>query len=664
MKSKVIIQSAALILLTLLAGSCGGSLLSTTPEVKSVVEIAVTSLTVTATETTATIAWSTTEATTHFVEYGTVSGTYTGAIPQSTTAATSHSVTISGLSESTTYYYRVTNLDSTLYASPSAENSFATSSYAGIHVTGLSASAAMTAATLTWTTDVATTHVVEYGTSSGSYALATTVSSSAVTAHTAPLSGLTASTTYYYRILNYNTTMPSTVSAECSFTTTATDTIVVSNLTATATSTTTVDITWTTNVATTHLIEYGTTSGSYTNSTILSSASATSHSVSLTGLTTMTTYYFRVCNYASGLSDSVGTESSFQPAPTLAQRLRGIWMIGGLKSYSYADVVSQVDLFDPVTGAWYTGITTLPTPVSFAAAASLSGNIYVIGGFTTSGTAQSIVQIYSVSTDAWTTSSYTMPLARANISAAVVNGKIYILGGTAGAAVGVAWSGSTTTYEYTPDLAWNSKVVYSSTSLTERLSLAFNDVVYNLGGRNAAAAPVGTHDGYSATYDATTSTVTEIPLTTSGTATSLARTGLAGVVYTPESGPAVMAIVGGFSALTNSTGYNNFIANGTTACTTTYSNLFQYINYPFAATSSYWKGGGAVYPESMGFASAALYGSKMYVFGGTNSIITTSASGLSKVYWFDLASPESGAWTAATSMPVGRYGHVAVTINQ
>jgi hypothetical protein len=112
------------------------------------------------------------------VEYGTESGNYTSATSQSTTDDTAHSVTLTGLSEGTTYYYRLRNYHHTLGESITFEMSFETASTSiGIEVTNLIATANETGATITWTTNVETTHLVVYGIESGEYTNSTTPSS-------------------------------------------------------------------------------------------------------------------------------------------------------------------------------------------------------------------------------------------------------------------------------------------------------------------------------------------------------------------------------------------------------------------------------------------------------------------------------------------------------
>jgi hypothetical protein len=426
---------------------------------------------------------------------------------------------------------------------------------------------------------------------------------------------------------------------------------------------TTADIGWTTNVPTTHLVEYGTAPGAYTQSTFQTDTASELHTVALTGLVEATTYYYRVRNFHSSLPDVVSAESSFATGvsapPTLVQKQRGIWMVGGLSGNAVTTTVSQVDLFDPVLGTWYPGVTSLPTPVSFAAACSWGGKIYVIGGFDSGGNVRNIVQIYNVADDAWSSGTNMPPGAlsgRANVYAATVNNRIYLLAGTTGNAT-AAWIlplAGVRTWEYNPTGdSWTQKADYTSANYTsERLALAFNDVIYNFSGRSASSTPNTAHDGYAVTTNSYTSGATEVVLTS-------ARTGVSGVLYAPAAGPAVMAIVGGFTALPAIT--QNFIVQ--IAAGSTPTSLFQYLYYPFTAPAT-WQNAVNNFPDSVGFSSAALSGSKIFVYGGTSSVATTTpaASGRTYAYWFDLANLPNGAWTACSSMPVGRYGHTAVAV--
>jgi len=77
------------------------------------------------TDTSAVITWTTDEASDSEVQYGTTSGSYPSNV-NSTNMVTSHSINLSGLSQDTTYYYRVRSEDASTNARTSSEMSFAT----------------------------------------------------------------------------------------------------------------------------------------------------------------------------------------------------------------------------------------------------------------------------------------------------------------------------------------------------------------------------------------------------------------------------------------------------------------------------------------------------------------------------------------------------------
>ena len=143
-----------------------------------------------------TVAWTAaTDADGYRVEWGTTSGSYTDS---ATTAATSY--TITGLNENTTHYVRVVSTRTgAADGAPSDEESAATRPSPPGQVTGVATTAASdTSIAVSW--DAATDadgYRIEWGDNSGDYSLdsATTLS----TSHT--VTGLTANTTYYLRVV-------------------------------------------------------------------------------------------------------------------------------------------------------------------------------------------------------------------------------------------------------------------------------------------------------------------------------------------------------------------------------------------------------------------------------------------------------------------------------
>jgi hypothetical protein len=88
-------------------------------------------------------------------------------------------------------------------------------------ISGISSGTPTTSgATVAWTTNQASTSQVQYGTTT-SYGASTTESSAMVTAHSVALTGLSASTTYHYRVVSTNSDNETSSSSDSTFTTAA-----------------------------------------------------------------------------------------------------------------------------------------------------------------------------------------------------------------------------------------------------------------------------------------------------------------------------------------------------------------------------------------------------------------------------------------------------------
>lgn len=77
-----------------------------------------------------------------------------------------------------------------------------------------------TTATITWTTNENADSQVQYGLTT-SYGTTTTLDATLVTSHSVPLSGLTAATTYHYRVISKDAAVNTTTSSDATFTTSA-----------------------------------------------------------------------------------------------------------------------------------------------------------------------------------------------------------------------------------------------------------------------------------------------------------------------------------------------------------------------------------------------------------------------------------------------------------
>src|SRR3989344_5517718 len=175
-------------------------------------------------------------------------------------------------------------------------------------------------ATITWETNEDADSTVWFATSSGFVIGAAGVqmktSSSEVEKHQIRLSDLEAGTTYYVKVGSEDTSGNDTVSNEFSFTTLAdTEAPEISGVDAENTATTTATIVWETDEAANSVVWYATTSGFNTDddgvlraeSTLLT----TSHSVSLSGLTASTTYYYMVSSTDTDNNETKSDEESF-----------------------------------------------------------------------------------------------------------------------------------------------------------------------------------------------------------------------------------------------------------------------------------------------------------------------------------------------------------------
>ena len=172
---------------------------------------------------------------------------------------------------------------------------------------------------ITWTTNENADSKVWYSTSTPVVATSSipSVSSTAlITSHDMTLTGLSASTTYYYLVQSSDASGNVGTSTEQSFTTlSAPDTTapVISGISATSTASTTTSIVWTTNEPADSTVWYAisTPVSTATASSTSSASLTTSHNISLSGLNASTLYYYFVGSKDSALNAATSTEYSF-----------------------------------------------------------------------------------------------------------------------------------------------------------------------------------------------------------------------------------------------------------------------------------------------------------------------------------------------------------------
>ena len=251
------------------------------------------------------------------VYYGTASGNYT----QTINVGNVTTYIAANLTDGITYYFAVTASDTlgneSGYSNEVSKTTGAVDTtppvISGVYTSAISSNSA----TINWTTNETSDTQVEYGTTI-SYGYSTTLNTSLVTTHSQTISSLSPSTLYHYRVKSRDAASNLSVSQNYTFTTSAlVDTtppvisnIQVKNITASAAT-----ITWTTNEASTAQAEYGLTT-SYGNLTPLDSSLLTIHSVTIIGLSSFTTYDFRVRSRDAAGNEAVSGNRTFTTSNT------------------------------------------------------------------------------------------------------------------------------------------------------------------------------------------------------------------------------------------------------------------------------------------------------------------------------------------------------------
>lgn len=254
----------------------------------------------------------------------------------------------------------------------------------------------------------------------------------------------------------------------------------------------------------------------------------------------------------------------------------------------------------------------VPQPRTEVAAASLDGQIYLIGGFSKEGLT-SRVERYDSGTDRWTERA-AMPAALHHAGAAALNGKIYVVGGFEGAK---SWKPTRGLWEYDPTTdRWTAKREMP----TARGALGvgvWQGKIYAVGGLGASEAKrLLENTGANEVYDPETDRwETKAPLPN------------------PRDHLAVAVLEGAIHAIGGR--FNSDYA----------ANLALHHVYDPAADR--WRPAAPLPRRRSGIAAAVLNG-KIYVFGGESSQGTFSDN--------DAYNPAADHWQAAPPMPTPRHG--------
>jgi len=466
------------------------------------------------------ITWTTSLSGTSVVDYGTTTlygSTVTG------TTGTSHSVTLTGLSSTTTYHFRVRSISAT--NSSDTVNSNDSTFRSGMIISGITVTSINSiTVTIAWTNSDGCTSVIEYGTT---VSYGSSISDGNNTSHSVTLTGLSPSTTYHYRIKLISETDSSDVtpSLDRTFTTNPSE---ISVITVSGISSTSVTITWTTASIGTSVIDYGTTT-SYGNTA--TGTSGTSHSVTLTGLTYNTTYHFRAKSVLSSStyysSDTTFTTSSPEIIDVAVMINSGSIVISWTTSSrgtsvveygvttSYGSTVTD----DTSTYSHSVTITGLPTATTYhfrAKSVIYSQSAYSADTtFTTAGITISSISLTNVNSNSvkitWTTSA--SGTSTVEYGATSSYGLTAISSGGTSHSVTLTGLSPATTYHYrvvstsattSSDTAYSTDSTFTSipaevSSVTVTISYTSVTFVWNTGATMTSLVEYGTTSSYGST---------------------------------------------------------------------------------------------------------------------------------------------------------------------
>lgn len=171
---------------------------------------------------TASVIWTTNEGATSQILYGTTTG-YGFSTVLDATLVGAHSQTLTGLVPGTMYHLQIQSKDASNNLAASLDQTFTTLTLDTTPptISSVTASPASGTASVTWTTNEAATSKVYYSTVNpvdlGSASSTSDVT--LVTSHTANLTGLNASTTYFYVVQSADASLNTATSSQQSFTT-------------------------------------------------------------------------------------------------------------------------------------------------------------------------------------------------------------------------------------------------------------------------------------------------------------------------------------------------------------------------------------------------------------------------------------------------------------
>ena len=259
------------------------------------------------------LAWTASvDATSYKIERSLNNLTWTTLAPSPALTGSSTSYADTGLTAGTTYYYRLSAISAAGTSAPAATGATLTlPAVPTLTATVVSS----TQVNLSWTPSLSATGYRLQQSIDGGFTW-TTLASPTVTTYIN--TGLTANTSYQYRVAALNATGTSANSSASVVTTFQT---AANNFTATAVSTTEIDLSWTTATsATGYKLEQSINNTIWTTLAPSPALTGSSTGYAVTGLTAGTTYYFRISTITVSGTSAPGaaiTQSTLSVAPTV-----------------------------------------------------------------------------------------------------------------------------------------------------------------------------------------------------------------------------------------------------------------------------------------------------------------------------------------------------------
>ena len=318
---------------------------------------------------------------------------------------------------------------------------------------------------------------------------------------------------------------------------------------------------------------------------------------------------------------SVMTSST---APSLQQRLRGVWLFGGTDG---SNLLAEVDLYDPETDTWFENVTTLPVPRKFIAVASGRGKILIVGGVTTADPPQNRVDIFDPETLQWTAGNVHATATKVRGAGLMyADGRFFLAGGYTGAF-------STQFYVYDPvGNVWSNTGSTINTARAEFGYCILMGSAFIIGGRSGILA---TEVYYLSSYNGTASTYTSANTTDTFNTTNRIRN---------------------FGASCLALGRNVYFTGGSILYPTP-SGRNDFYSMDIQTATPVWNPR-APMTQGRYYHGSALVNGVIYVFGGTEN--HTLPATLDSVESYDVVN-EVG-WTAKRTMPRARYAFGITTV--